>query len=281
MRAVVATIIAVALAATSATVVVAQLVATVQPSSGCDVPLAEPGDYADTYVAGDSTARYWVVVPEAYAQDAPVPLVLWLSSGDGDADTHYAGWKPYLDGIGELFVVVGRTGAWEVDALTSLIGRLEADYCIDSHRIHVMGSSSSAYALAQLVCQETERIASFQGGMGMFKPVSCVPQRPVPLTAITGGRDRPAVRLSVEQWAEWSGCEAEPGVEDLGSGVRRHVYQDCDADVVLFDIERAGHNFIFHECIGPAAGYCRAYAEVDQLEEALTFFRQHPLPVAE
>jgi len=253
----------------------------VLPSSGCEVPLAEPGDYAASYVVGDSTAKYWVVVPETYAQEAPIPLVLWLSSGDGDADTHYVGWKPYLDDIGELFVVVGKTGAWDVDALVSLIDQLTLDYCIDPRRVHVMGSSSSAYALAKLVCQESGRIASFQGSMGLFKPVGCVPERPVPLTALTGGNDRTAVGVSVAQWAAWNGCEAEPLVEDLGSGVSRHAYQDCAADVVLLDIEGAGHNFVFHECIGPAAGYCRAYQEVDQLEEALAFFEQHPLPPAE
>ena len=148
-----------------------------------------------------------------------------------------------------------------MDALLALIDRLEADYCLDQRRVHVMGSSSSAYTAGMLACEAPERIASFQDGMGFWVPSGCVPERPVPLTAITGRDDPSGVRQSVEQWADRNGCEAEPLIEDLGSGVSRHVYQDCDADVVLFDIEGAGHNIIMHECIGPGVTFCRAYAE--------------------
>ena len=247
---------------------------------GCAGAIVAPGDYAAMYPAGDSSAKYWVVVPETYGDDAPVPMVLWLSSGDGDADTHYAGWKPYLDGIDELFVVVGRTGAWHPGAVLELIDQLERDYCVDPRRVHLMGSSSSAITLGKLVCEATDRIASFSGSMGYFNPaLHCTPERPVPLIASTGDPDRLQVTQSVAQWAEWNGCEAEPLVEDLGSGVSRHTYLGCEADVVLFDIAGAGHVFIFHECIGLPASRCREYAEFDDLEDTLAFFERYPLPV--
>ena len=259
-------------------VVAAQTDDAMAASAGCDAPLVEPGEYEATYEVGDFSGKYWVVVPEGYGEDAPLPLVMWLASGSGDADMAYAGWRPYLDDVAVLFAVVGRTGGWDVEALLALIDRLEADYCIDQRRIHARGSSSSAYTAGMLACEASERIASFQDGMGFFEPSGCVPERPVPLTAITGKDDRSGVRQSVERWAEWNGCEAEPLIEDLGSGVSRLTYLDCDADVVLFDIEGAGHNFVLHECIGPGVALCRAYAEVDQLDEALAFFEQHPLP---
>ena len=73
------------------------------PSTGCDKSLVEPGDYEDINDVGDDADKYWVVVPETYGDDGPVPLVLWLSSGDGSADANYAGWKPYLSDIEVLF----------------------------------------------------------------------------------------------------------------------------------------------------------------------------------
>ena len=252
---------------------------TAPPSAGCDKPLVEPGDYEDINGVGDDAEKYWVVVPASYGQSGPVPAVVWLSSGGGFADSNYVGWRPYLDQVEALFVVAGTETEYSTkdDTMLALIDRLEESYCIDTNRIHVMGESSSSGAVGRLACAGSDRIASFLGGMGGFDAPGCVPERPVPLIAITGDQDRWIVEPSVERWAGVNDCDADPLVEDLGSGVSRSTYQDCDGDVVSFDIEGVGHAFIFHECIGPAAGFCRAYAEVDQLEDALEFFEQHPL----
>jgi len=250
------------------------------PSAGCDKPLVAPGDYEGINGVGDDAEKYWVVVPGSYGQKGPVPLVLWLSSGGGFADSNYVGWGPYLDQVEALFVVAGTETEYSTkdDTMLALIDRLEEGYCIDTNRIHVMGESSSSGAVGRLACAGSDRIASFLGGMGGFDAPGCVPERPVPLIAITGDQDRWIVEPSVERWAEVNGCDGDPLIEELGSGVSRSTYQGCDGDVVSFDIEGVGHAFIFHECIGPAAGYCQAYAEVDQLDDALEFFEQHPLP---
>ena len=249
-------------------------------STGCDKPFVEAGDYEAINDVGDDAEKYWVVVPERYADNAPVPLVLWLSSGGGFVDMNYVSWRPYLDDIDVLFAVASTETerSLHTDTMLALIDRIEDDYCIDLRRIHVMGESTSSGAVGRLACTGSDRIASFLGGMGGFDAPGCVPERAVPLLAITGEPDRWIVEPSVERWADTNGCDADPLVEDLGSGVSRSTYQGCDGDVVLLDIEDGGHGFIFHECIGPAAGLCRAYAEVDQLREALVFFEQHPLP---
>ena len=99
-----------------------------------------------------------------------------------------------------------------------------------------------------------------------------------PNTVGTRRRIRDLVAASIERWEERNDCAGDPSVEELGSGVSRIRPGDCRADVLLYDIQGVGHAFIFHECIGPAAGYCREYAELDQLDEALLFFEDHPLP---
>ena len=93
----------------------------------------------------------------------------------------------------------------------------------------------------------------------------------------TSHRSIAAARL-VEQWVGINGCDSEPLVEDLGSGVLRKTYEDCDADVVFYDIEGMGHTWPLHEAKGPGASLVTEYAEVDYLDEVLPFFAYHPLP---
>jgi poly(3-hydroxybutyrate) depolymerase len=280
MRVSLAATVSLALVCGLSGVAAAQADAVASISAGCDKPFVEPGDYAGINDVGDDAEKYWVVVPGSYGQKGPVPLVLWLSSGGGFVDMNYAGWRPYLDDIDVLFVVASTETerSLDTDTMLALIDRVEADYCIDLRRIHVMGESTSSDAVGRLACAGSERIASFLGGMGGFDAPGCVPERPVPLFAITGDQERWIVEPSVERWAEANGCDADPLVEDLGSGVSRSTYQGCEGDVVFFDLEGARHGFIFHECVGPAAALCQAYAEVDQLDDALEFFEQHPLP---
>ena len=107
-----------------------------------------------------------MVVPGSYGDDGPVPLVLWLSSGDGNADANYAAWKPYLGDAEVLFVVAGTERTQDADTLLSLIDRLEGDFCIDTRRIHVMGESWSSWGVGRIAYAGSERIASFLGRMG-------------------------------------------------------------------------------------------------------------------
>jgi hypothetical protein len=201
-------------------------VGTVSLSAGCDKPIVESGDYEGVNDVGDDAERYWVVVPESYGQNAPLPLVLWLSSGGGFVDSNYAGWRPYLDDIDVLFAVASTETerSLETDTMLALLDRLEADFCIDLRRIHVMGESSSSGAVGRLACAGSQRIASFLGGMGGFDAPGCVPERPVPLFALTGDQDRWIVAPSVERWATANGCDADPLVWRVSlylSGLRR------------------------------------------------------------
>jgi len=250
-------------------------------TAGCDQPLIEPGDYEGTYdVVDDVGQEYRVVVPEGYAELAPVPLILQV--GYGGADTNYEWWRPYLDEIESLFVIADTsTGAAPASTLLALIDQVGADYCIDPRRIHAMGASLSAPTVTRLACEASDRIASFVIGIGGFR-IECEPERPVPLLAVTGDPDRVFMSSSVGWWAEMAGCQAGPVVEDLGSGVSRQTYQGCAADVLFYDIEGGGHQAFFHECIGyaraPLGGsFCHANEAIDQLEEAERFFAEHPL----
>jgi poly(3-hydroxybutyrate) depolymerase len=240
-----------------------------------------PGDYETVNDHGGANQQYFVIVPESYADLAPAPLHLLLGSGGGNADLNYAGWRESFHDEPMLIAIVGTEGGKEraPATLLALIDRLAAGYCIDLRHVHVSGSSSSAYAAAQLACEGSDRIASLFDGVGSFAVSPCEPVRPVPLLAITGDPDRHKVTPSVERWAEINDCDPEPLVEDLGSGIARKSYQGCEADVLFYDIEGLGHKAVLHECVGPVAElYCEEYEELDEIDEAQRFFAEHPLP---
>ncbi|MEA2025803.1 MAG: hypothetical protein U9O18_03850 [Chloroflexota bacterium] len=282
MRTLSASLVSVALLAAWPSAAIAQTADDLTGSDGCDGSLATPGDYEHVNDFGDAGQEYWLVVPDDYADIAPAPLIVWLSSGGGDADINFAGWRPYVDDIEALFAVVGTDTAAQKDTetLLALIDQIGADYCVDPRRIHVMGESWSVATVGRLACEAPDRIASFLGGMGGFYSSDCTPERPVPVLAVTGLSDRAGVAWSSAEFARMNGCDAEAVVEDLGSSVTRTVYQGCEADVVHYDIAGVGHAFVFHECVGPGAMYCVANDDFDQLEEALRFFEEHPLPEA-
>ncbi|MEA3510824.1 MAG: hypothetical protein U9R51_05255, partial [Actinomycetota bacterium] len=237
---------------------------------GCGEPRATPGEYEGLSVVGDVERPYWVVVPETYADAAPAPLYLHLASGNGDHDGFLAGWRPYLDDLDGVMAIVNTQQRATTVELVALIDELSSNYCIDPHRVHVMGTSWSEDMAVRLACEAPDRIASFVGALGSYVPLNaCQPDRAVPLLTFTGNPDRLYVTRLVERWAELNVCDPEPLVEDLGSGVRRLTYQDCEADVVFYDIEGMGHAWPVHESKGPGAGYTAEYEEVDYLEEAL------------
>ena len=249
-------------------------------SAGCDEPLVEPGEYEGTNDFEEVGQGYWVVVPAGYAELAPAPLILWLASGGGSLDQSIGWWRPYLDAAESVFVVAEQMSIDHGGAptLTALIDQLEAEYCIDPRRVHAMGQSSSGPTVAALACDASDRIASFFAAAGPF--ASCTPERPVPLMAMTGDPERRIVTRSVEYWSEAYGCDPEPVIEELGSGVTRTAYQGCLADIVLYDVRGAGHQFIRKECVSDDYG-CYTNEVFDQLIEAERFFAEHPLSAAE
>jgi len=255
-------------------------------SVGCEEPLVEPGDYAGTNEYEDLSQEYWVVVPDDYADLAPVPVILILSAGSGDAEENYGWWRPYLDATRSLIVVAGAPGFGTTPSLPpevhlALLDTVSAAYCIDPQRVHAVGSSSSAGKVTRLACAAPDRIASFAAAIGPFQ-ILCEPGRPVPLLAITGDDARVVTTSSVEWWADHNGCDPEPTAEDLGSGVTRRTFQGCEADVSFYDVDGGGHAAFFRECIGfartPGGAFCEENAVFDQFEQMERFFGEHPLP---
>lgn len=247
-------------------------------SAGCEQPLAEPGVYDGINDFEDAGQAYRVVLPEDYEDLAPAPLVIFLAAGGGSLQSSYDWWAPYLGPAQSVFAVAEQTSFkhGSTPTLTALIDQLGSEYCIDPRRVHAMGNSSSVYTVATLACEAPDRIASIFEGMAWI--VECTPERPVPMMIATGDTDRASVTRSAASWVEAYGCAPEPLVELLGAGVTRSTYQDCVADLVLYDVEGAGHGFVRHACLEDRFDYCYPNEVFDLLTEAERFFAEHPLP---
>lgn len=244
-------------------------------SPGCEEVLAAPGEYEGVLRVDDVEVEYWMVVPEGYADLAPAPLYLHLASGSGDDDVFLEGWRPYLDDLDGLMAIVNTAAGRSTDTMVALIDQIIGDYCVDPTFVHAMGTSSSFEIAERLACEASDRIASFVAAAGGSGLRDCTPDRPVALLSFTGDPDRSGVTSLINRWVPINGCDPNPVVEDLGSGVHRKTYENCKADVVYYDIEGMGHQWPMHEGVGP---WIAEYEEVDYLDEVSQFFAEHPLP---
>jgi poly(3-hydroxybutyrate) depolymerase len=114
-------------------------------SAGCSRTQLPPGEYRGVHAVVWGDQPYVVVVPASYGDGDPLPLFLHLASGSGDDVAFMAGWRPYLDELDGLMVMVNTTasGFGNPEVLASLIAQIGEDYCVDPQRIHVMGTSWS------------------------------------------------------------------------------------------------------------------------------------------
>lgn len=247
--------------------------------SGCET-LHMPGEYEEAGMFGDIEQPYWMVVPEVYDESVPAPLYLNLPSGDGSHHTAIDGWRPYLDDLNGLMVFANTENPQAVspDALVPLIDEISSDYCVNLKQVHVMGTAWTGPIAENLACSASERIASFASAPNLANDLDCTPARPVPLLSFTGDPDRSVTTDLVARWTDINDCDAEPVVEDLGSGVLQKRFQNCEADILFYDIQGMRHCFVFHEAKGPAAFFIFEYEEFDYLQDALAFFAGHPLP---
>lgn len=241
----------------------------------------DAGEYDRVNVFGDVEQRYWVVVPESYEGDEPVPLMLLLPGGDGDRDKALAGFSPALDDDLGLVVIADLTSPdeYSIEVIESLLDQVTAEFCVDESRLDLFGSSASARFSAQIISALPDRVAAAAIGLQSFPPDD--PESPVPILAWTGNSDRAATVRSVAAWAEVNGCDSEPTVADLGSGISHVSYDGCEEPLELYDIDGMGHQIPAHDCSGMDPAYeafCAEFEELDLFEAAAAFFAANPRP---
>jgi polyhydroxybutyrate depolymerase len=140
--------------------------------------------------------------------------------------------------------------------IDALLDRLIAEECVDTQRVYAVGFSMGGGMVHRLACERSERLAAVGTVAGAFAtiPGGCLPDRPVPIMALHGLRDRvvpfngaglllPDVSEWISGWAQRNRCA---DVRDYQPPFERGVhFKACaqGAEVVLITGERLGHTW--------------------------------------
>jgi poly(3-hydroxybutyrate) depolymerase len=79
-------------------------------------------------------------------------------------------------------------------------------------------------------------------------------------------------------WAEHNGCHPEPVVEDLTPDVRRHTWQGCAADTILYRIVGGGHTWPNKPVPGFEEAFGYTTTDIDATELMFEFFFEQTTP---
>jgi len=249
----------------------------------CDsVPSIEPGQYEQTHTHDGVEQMYGVVVPESYDPGTATDLYIVVPGGSGSAQAALMGWAPSLVGLDALVVFpsVASADTQTVPMIRAMIDDIADQYCVDTSRVYATGSSATAGLTARLMADASDVIAAFAPGIGSFSTTGLDPIGPVPFIAWSGDPDRGQVESSVAEWADSNGCESDPIVSDLGSGVAHHHYEGCDAPSEYYYFEGMGHQVPNHDCSEVGAQFCAEYEEFDFWDDVGGFFDANPLSAA-
>jgi polyhydroxybutyrate depolymerase len=281
------------------------------PSAGCgtepDVaPVGDerPGDVEQIFTSAGAARIYRLGVPADYDPEVAVPLVVNLHGSGSDANqASIYGDVPRRAAERGIITVAPQSvaGQWELagegadgDFIIGLADDLEARYCIDRNREHVVGMSLGAWKAAATACSFDGRFASaalvtvevFPGDCGPLPVVAfhgtadpvvaygsgggTVDSGATPNAGVSGTRD------NIARWAENGGCDAEPEVSELGDDVELWAYPGCDdgVDVELYTIDGGGHTWPGSDIIiGPPEWTTDT---IDATALALDWFEAHP-----
>ena len=283
------------------------------PSEGCGTaPDVEaigderPGDVELAFDADGTERVYRLAVPADYDPDVPVPLVLNLhGAGSNALQASVYGDVPRAAAERGMLVAApeGIDGRWELagqgadaDFLAGLLDDLEARYCVDQARIHLIGMSLGAWKTAVTACALGERVASIALVTVEVFPGDCAPMPAIafhgtadvvapygegatveapadgPNRGITGALD------NIARWADSNGCDPEPEVTEIGDDVELRSYDgfDTGADpgAQLYSVIGGSHTWPGSDI---AIGEGRFTTQtIDATALALDWFEAHP-----
>ncbi|BDS11008.1 extracellular catalytic domain type 1 short-chain-length polyhydroxyalkanoate depolymerase [Aureispira anguillae] len=159
----------------------------------------------DSLSHGNYNRTYLLHLPAGYTGLNPLPLVVAMHGGFGNAYSMQATSQLSLKADAENFVVVYPEGvkggflnasSWnagwccgfasntavdDVGFIEVLLDSLSQQYAIDSNRIYVTGMSNGGFMTYRLACELSNRIAAIAPVAASMSISNCSPLRPVPV----------------------------------------------------------------------------------------------------
>lgn len=263
-------------------------------------------------VVDGETRRYLLYVPKSYDPAKTTPLVISIH-GYAEWPAHQrdvSGWNRLADQYGFIVVYPSGTGFprhWrasgtsdsnkDIDFISALVDKLEAEYTIDPQRIYANGLSNGGGMSFMLLCTLSERIAAIGSVSGayLYPQDQCQTKRPVPLIAFhgtadpivpfTGGPSKsfnvpfPDVTKWIAAYAVHNGCAIAPTQLPVIGAVSGVAYSDCkqNADVVFYTIAGGGHSWPGSDQPLPKNIVGITNQDIHATDLMWSFFQQHTL----
>lgn len=189
----------------------------------------------------------------------------------------------------------------DVGFLGDLMDRAALLFNADMKKVYAMGYSAGGFMSYKLACDASNRVAAIApdvGSMVFDNLNSCVPARPMNISAFNGYADPitsyngipgnfPGIDSIKHFWQIKNGCDAEPLIDTLpdlkndGTRVVRYTYQHCSQDVqqVFYKVLAGGHTWpgaadIFAGILG------KTTQDVGMNNQSWGFFKDKEIPAA-
>ncbi len=153
---------------------------------------------------------------------------------------------------------VPKGAANDVKFLTSLVGQLEAKYCINPREVYATGFSGGGREVSQLACDSSKVFAAIAPVSGLRRPTPCPTKRAVPVIAFHGLADAVdpfdghglaywtySVPTAAKDWGSQDHCSSKAKVTHPDADVTLTTYTGCagGAVVELYEITGEGHEW--------------------------------------
>jgi polyhydroxybutyrate depolymerase len=272
----------------------------------CPGRTAQPTDSTWTVPANGQNRTALVHVPALYDPSTPTPLVLNFHgfTSNGSQEELLTQMNPKADTAGFIAVYPeGLQASWNAGAccgyaaetsvddigfVNALLDQLEAQLCVDSHRIYSTGMSNGGFLSHRIGCEISSRVAAIAPVAGVLGVKTCNPTRPVPIMEFHGTLDPlvpylgdpllgfPSVPDTFAGWAAHDGCTGQPTQTYDNVDSQCQTYTDCSAgaEVTLCTVQGGGHTWPGGLPI--PIGYTTPF--LNATDAMWDFFQKHPLP---
>jgi polyhydroxybutyrate depolymerase len=174
-----------------------------------------PGDSKHELKHGGRTRTYEVHLPPQYDLKTPLPIVINMHGGGGNAAAHRKQTKMdaaadrygfiviYPEGtagLGHFYtwnagLCCGYSVKWKIDDvgfISKVLDEVEKNYTVDNRRVYATGMSNGAMMAYRLACELPNRITAVCGIATTLGVDGPAPTRPIPLLQIHGLKDQNA-----------------------------------------------------------------------------------------
>ncbi len=158
------------------------------------------------------TRTYQIHLPPNYDGKTPLPIVINMHGGGGNANAHrkqtqmdvasdrdgfIVAYPEGTAGLGHFYtwnagLCCGYSVKWKIDDvgfISKMLDEIEQKYTVDTHRVYATGMSNGAMMAYRLACELPNRITAICGVATTLGVDGPAPTRPIPLLQIHGLKD--------------------------------------------------------------------------------------------